>query len=369
MNVSVQRGLQPLRLRYADPALRKLRAFWAWWSAELLELLPRATRDTIAQRRQRLYVEADGDALLLSLGGATVQRELRRLPRHGRASDAAQWPRHVMQTILLLPGDSVLVTRLNLPLAAEENLREVLAFEMDRHTPFVANDVYYDYRIVGRDSRKQELTLDLLYTPRREVDTVLADALAHGLEPDIVTCRRRDRATLQPVNLLPRDRRRSRRLGARGLNLALSGMLAILLVAAVAIPIVQKERAIAEVEAQVQLAAAAAREGSELRRNLEKMAAASQFLTDRKASSVLAVQLIDEISRILPDDTWVARLDISHTEIQLQGQSAASASLIAIVEASPYFENARFRSPVVQIAGTDADRFHLSADLVREQPQ
>jgi len=367
--VSVQRSLQPLRMRYADPALRRLRAFWAWWSAELLELLPQAARDAIAQRRQRLFIETDGDALLLSLGGAMAQRELKRVPRHGGAVDDAQLPRHVMQTILLLPGDKVLVTRLNLPLVAEENLREVLAFEMDRHTPFVANDVYYDYRIVGRDNRKQEVTLDLLYTPRREVDTVLADVLTHGLEPDIATCRRRDRDTLQPVNLLPRDRRRGRRLGVRNLNLALTAMLAVLLVAAVGIPIVQKERAIAAVEAQVEVAAAAAREGSELRRDLEKMAAASQFLTQRKASSVLAVQLIDEISRILPDDTWVARLDISHTEIQLQGQSAASASLIAIVEASPYFENARFRSPVVQIAGTDADRFHLSADLVREQPQ
>jgi hypothetical protein len=43
--------------------------------------------------------------------------------------------------------------------------------------------------------------------------------------------------------------------------------------------------------------------------------------------------------------------------------------LIAIVESSPYFENARFRSPVVQIPGTNMDRFHLSADIARSEAQ
>ena len=40
MNVNVQRSLQPLRIRYADPLLGRLRSFWRWWSAELIELLP-----------------------------------------------------------------------------------------------------------------------------------------------------------------------------------------------------------------------------------------------------------------------------------------------------------------------------------------
>ena len=40
MNVNVSRSLHPLRVRYAAPALARLRAFWNWWSGELFELLP-----------------------------------------------------------------------------------------------------------------------------------------------------------------------------------------------------------------------------------------------------------------------------------------------------------------------------------------
>ena len=369
MNVSVQRSLQPLRIRYADPLLGRLRSFWRWWSGELIELLPEKLQKAIAQRQQKLYVEVDVDKLLLSLGNRAAQREVLRLALDAAAAENEDIPREVQQTILLLPQDKVLAKRISLPAAAEENLREVLGFEMDLHTPFEASEVHYDYTVVGRDSKRQQVTVDLVYAPRDAVDTLVDGATSLGIKTDIVTCRRRDNANLQPVNLLPQEKRRARRLDVKNLNLALTALLAVLVVAAITIPIVQKNRAIAEIETQVQAAAAEARQGAELRQDLEKMAEASRFLIEKRASEVMTVELIDELSRILPDHTWVSRLDLSDSELQLQGQSSASASLIAIIEASPRFENTRFRSPVVQTTGTDRDRFHISADVAEEQAQ
>jgi general secretion pathway protein L len=120
-------------------------------------------------------------------------------------------------------------------------------------------------------------------------------------------------------------------------------------------------------EEQVQAAAAEAREGAALRQDLEKMADASQFLIEKKAADVMVVEIIEEVSRILPDHTWIGRLDLTGTELQIQGQSSASSSLIGLIEASPWFENVRFSSPVVQITGTDSDRIHISATVVRQR--
>ena len=367
MNVNVQRSLQPLRIRYADPLLGRLRGFWRWWSGELVELLPDNLQKAIMLRQQKLYVEAESDTLLLSLGNHAAQREVLRLSLDASDAEDADIPREVQQTIFLVPDDKVLAKRISLPAAAEENLREVLGFEMDLHTPFEAAEVYYDYTVVGRDSARQQVNVDLVYAPRDAVDALVDGAASLGIRTDVVTCRRRDNANLQPVNLLPQEKRRGRRFDVRNLNLALTALLAALLVAAITIPIVQKNRAIAEVEAQVQAAAATAREGAALRQDLEKMAAASQFLVEKKASDVMIVEVIDEISRILPDHTWIARLDVSGTELQIQGQSSASSSLIKIIESSPWFENARFASPVVQIAGTDNDRVHIVATVARQR--
>jgi general secretion pathway protein L len=258
---------------------------------------------------------------------------------------------------------------LTLPLAAEENLREVLGFEMDQHTPFQADKVYYDFVVTGRDTERQELLVDLVYSPRAEVDSLLEATTSHDLNADVVTSRDRDGSNLRSTNLLPVDKRPSRRLSIHRLNIALVAMCILLLIAAITLPIVQKNEAITALEDQVSIAAAEAREGNQVRRDLEKMAEASRFLFEKKRSEIMAVSLVDEISRILPDHTWVMRLDISETEMQLQGQSTMSSSLIALIEASPLFENVEFRSPVVQVAGTDADRFHLSADVVRSGKQ
>jgi general secretion pathway protein L len=367
--VDVRRSLHPLRIRYAAPLLRRAGDFWAWWSAELVELLPQSVREAIALRHQKLFLDTDGTTLRLRLGSWLEKRDVLELPLNASEDSAADLPREVQQTILLMPGDKVLTRSLTLPLAAEENLREVLSFEMDQHTPFTAAEVYYDYLVTGRDAASQELSVDLVYSPRQAVDELLEDLRGAGLEPDLVTARSKDGSNLRSINLLPADQRRDRRVNIHRLNLALTALCSVLLVIAITLPIVQKNQAIAVVEAEVQAAAALAREGNEIRRDLEKMADASRFLVDKKQSALLAVQVLDEISRILPDHTWVARLNFSQTEIQLQGQSTASASLIKVVESSPLFENAHFRSPVVQITGTESDRFFLSADIVGSKPE
>ena len=367
MNVNVRRSLHPLRIRYAAPALARLRKFWAWWSGELAAMLPESARAAIARRRQKLFIEAGTENLSLALGSWASSRDIMELPVEAPGDGASGMPSDAQQNILLMPQGKVLATSLKLPLAAEENLGEVLAFEMDQHTPFTADQVYYDYAVTARDPERQELDVDLVYSPRAEVDRYCEVVAGYGVDLDIVTSRGRDGYNFRAINLLPQSQRRRRRIVAHRLNIGLAATLLVLLAIAIALPIVQKNRAIEALEAEVQVAAAAAREGNQLRLDLEKMAKASRFLVEKKRAEIMAVQLVDEVSRILPDHTWVSRLDISATELQIQGQSEASSSLIAIIESSPYFENASFRSPVVQVAGTEADRFHLSADVVRSK--
>ena len=55
--------------------------------------------------------------------------------------------------------DEALVRRVTMPAATEENLRQVLGFEMDRLTPFRADDVYFDYRVVSRDAAAGQLAI------------------------------------------------------------------------------------------------------------------------------------------------------------------------------------------------------------------
>ena len=84
---------------------------------------------------------------------------------------------------------------------------------------------------------------------------------------------------------------------------------------------------------------------------------------DRKKSTRLVLELIDELTRLLPDDTWITRLEMNGSEVHIQGQSPAAAALIPLLESSDSLQNARFRSPVTQQPLSDTERFHLSAEI------
>ena len=369
MNVELERTLQKLRVKYIAPLKRGFDGFWSWWSTELIAMLPQNLRETIAQRNQRLFVELDGADVVVRQGTTGQTREvLRRLLESPDAAEA-DLPQDIRDTVLLLPGDKVLAKSLSLPLAAEENLREVLAFEMDRQTPFTADQVYYDFTVTGRASGQQALSLDLVYSPRVMVDDLLESVSRHGIRPDVVSSRSGAGDESQPVNLLPANKRQSKWKMTQRLNIGLASLALLLLITVVSLPLVQKKQVIRMLEPQVEEAIAEAKDGNQLRQDVEKLAEGSSFLVQKKQSNLLVVQVINEVSRILPNHTWISRLDIAGDEIQLQGQSSSAAALIAIIESSPMLHNARFRSPVIQIPRTDGERFHLSAEVIWGQSQ
>ncbi|RMD61466.1 MAG: hypothetical protein D6826_09855, partial [Alphaproteobacteria bacterium] len=180
--------------------------FLRWWGAELWACLPAELRETARRGRQRLVVEIteskatfseargkhlkrlgavtlesgkSGDGAAAGNEGADAQRAMvaRIIDNAGMRS---------AQVALRLPRGQVLRRVVDLPAAAAENLREVLGFEMDRHTPFKAQEVYYDYRVKEVDPQRKRLKVDLVVIPRGVVDRMVRIAEAWGLDLDVV---------------------------------------------------------------------------------------------------------------------------------------------------------------------------------------
>lgn len=76
---------------------------------------------------------------------------------------------------------------------------------------------------------------------------------------------------------------------------------------------------------------------------------------------------LEEITRLIPDHTSLQQLRIREAEIRLSGLSSTASSLIAIIEKSAMFDQARFRSPVTQDVRAEAERFTISANIVAGQ--
>ncbi|MCH8054753.1 MAG: pilus assembly protein PilM, partial [Deltaproteobacteria bacterium] len=85
---------------------------------------------------------------------------------------------------ICLSSDQVMARPVYLPQAAEENLSQVLEYEIKRLLPFRREEVYYDYLPIGKKGDKVGLLL--FAVPKRVLDEILDALSAFGIRPKAV---------------------------------------------------------------------------------------------------------------------------------------------------------------------------------------
>src|SRR5215467_5699393 len=125
-----------------------IREFFAWWFGQLAELLPQGLRRTALTAVDAMVIKAIGRA-----------------------------------TVLRLSEQDVLGKTVTLPLAAERELDQVLGFEMDRETPFNAEEIYWNHRIEGADRQNGRLSVRLVLIPKANLAPLLTALDQFGIRP------------------------------------------------------------------------------------------------------------------------------------------------------------------------------------------
>lgn len=363
MNNTLQLEWQRFTARYGVSFVAEVRRFLRWWGSELLAALPPGIRKVWFGHSYRLLIDVDPDQLIVKALDSDNEVLIGRIGRDNTADAELDMPGRVSSVVLRLQTPMTLSLQLTMPLAAAENLREAVSFQIPRLTPFAAEAVYFDCNIAAQDAAAQQMTVDLAMVPKVSADALLDILSKAGIDADILTIKPEVGDRQREIDLLPADRRISRGGQSRrrliGLGLVNLALLAIV----AATPILQKDSAISRLEPRVTEAIASARDGVELRRDVERLTAASEYLKAQKEMRIRFLNLLDELSRLTPEHTWVSRLDYDGKTVQMQGQSTEAASLIRTLEASQSLQAVQFRSPVVSIGESGEERFHLSADV------
>ncbi len=96
----------------------------------------------------------------------------------------------------------------------------------------------------------------------------------------------------------------------------------------------------------------------------------SQLTTVRseKDGAVPIVVVMEELSRVIPDNTWITDLEINAGVVNISGFSADAAKLIPMLEASEYFQGTTFRSPVLKVNVQVGERFSIVTRTRVEKP-
>ena len=349
--------------------------FFAWWGRNLMAWLPRSWRLALGLDRGRVLLGVEGDGLRLRLHDGEGLREIGRMPPPAElevegndvlaavlSPAVAELPRW-----LLLPADACLRRRLLLPAAAAERLRDVVGFEIDRQTPFTAEDAAYDARLLPRREGDGQLDVELVVVPRAVLD---AQRQALGTQArwlagaDVAT------AEGEPlgVNLLPPAARFARSDPWRAWNLALAGV-AVLAVAATLWQMLDNRRAAADAFAVVTgKQANAAREVSVQRQRLVDLVQGQAFLDRSRGGRATTVEVLDELSRRLPDDTHLEKFALEGGRITLIGLSSEASALVGRLEGSKLWRAPALTGALVPDPRSRRDRFTLVMELVDTGP-
>ncbi|QAU24463.1 fimbrial assembly protein [Dyella sp. M7H15-1] len=366
---SVTQTLRP-QLERARRAWRgsPLPGFMAWWGGELRALLPVRWQAffsggnvwcLLRHEDGQWHVLRSGEPQTTALWSDTLDAAEQQAMLNVAVAGV---DRQDLRLALCLPHESVLRRYLLLPEAARDNLRQIGAFEMDRQTPFRVDQVYYDLRELPGSAPTGRMAAELIATPRAVVDTKL-DHLRHaGIAMDAVDLYDGDKRL--GVNLLPPEMERVHRNPRRRLNVALVGSAALLLLLCLGQWLHNRTDALATMQAQVDDMHADAQKVAELRKQLENSVNASGFLARRKTESVAVVDVLQDLTARIPDDTWLERFTVdSSGRVGMQGQSAKAASLIDVLQGSKLLTGANFQGVIQRDPATNKERFYMDAQL------
>ncbi len=317
----------------------------------LAALLPPVLLRLLGLEPQRLLLDQQGETL-------TLRRQRGSQPPGGAEplapGDAAKLAALPCDEIVLrLGSDTVLVKEITLPAKAANSLAALIPFELERLSPLPPEQLAYDF--LPLEKRGESLRVLLQLAPKESLRAALQ---ALGFTPDRVIGGTDPLLLQSRLNLLPMAERPAKRRSWT--TRILWGIALLALLAALAAPfahlLVQRQATQQQIAALKQQVAAKPQTDPRQSERLAALAAARMHYGH-------ATMLLEELSRLLPDEVWLTQLNLADGQLEIEGLAQAAAPLVGLIEASPVFGRVRFLTPLTRDPLRGRERFHFAIQI------
>jgi general secretion pathway protein L len=346
--------------------LSELKELFATWIAAVAAAID-AVMTRIVPQRRILLVEGEGDQLtarVTSLGKGTVLPQVSFRLLNGRPEPAfsAEWRAALRGSRIdvVMPSDQMLFRSVDFPKAAADFLDGMVRAQIDRLTPWTANDAVFGMT-APEPIAGERIALIVAATSQQKIQPLLkfAASVAAASVTGLVEADDTFSAT-GPIKVFQRS------LGSAGSaidvpRLLRRTLLGASLAAAASLAIASYVGSALDTE-QRELSRLSAQRRAALRAN-QGGGSAETLLAKRKQTSPSSVMVLEAISRALPDSTYVTELRVEGDKVQVVGLTQDAPSLIKLMEQSPQFTRATFFAPTTRGQNEPGERFHIEAHI------
>lgn len=346
--------------------------FFRWWGSELEFLVPDSLKKIIENKQGQLIIypnessfEVDyqlGEKLERIL---TINRnedglaELKRLIEEDNRFDKAD-------TILRLTGNDAIAKELTLPIATIDNLQQVITYELDRYTPFTAKQAYFSAKLIDKNKLSGQARVMLVLSSKEKVDPLLDEMKLAGITPvqvDFQEVANDSEYEEQKYNLLPLGLQQKKPLLPKLVHGSLIAAAVLLLLATLVLPVWWQAQVVDDLREQIRAIEKEARTVDDLQSQVDTLIAQTNEIIAKKKNSASLLELLNDLSKLIKDDTYLMHMQYSGDHFQINGNSNSASALISLLESSKLLKNARFVSPVVQDTRSGLERFQMSVDV------
>ena len=318
----------------------------------------------VAPRRVRLAEQENGTFILQAPAGDSSPPLLQVKILNGVASCAGNATAMLKgsRVELAMRPDRFFFRAIELPRRATEFLDGVVRAQIDRITPWDAGEAVFGWS-APTDISNDRISVTIAATARPQI-IPLVQAIGHlGVKSIAVSAtlpnEQADKATIkifeQSAAGTLEVRQVRRALIAALLSLAVLSGLAISAGIIIGNDLQNRQ---SDVSRRIAERRGIIRAGSDAVIN-----SALANLARRKNQTPASVIVIEALSSILPDHTYVTELRIEGDKVQVVGISSDAPSLIRLIELSPHFDHATFFAPTTRSPSDPGDRFHIEARI------
>ena len=267
-----------------------------------------------------------------------------------------------------LQNKKILRRVITLPSSTEENLENVISYEMDRYTPFSKEDVYFDIKVQDRNTEEQKITVALSVIKKSVVEEIIKFAAAAELSIQTVFAVIDDNeGQVEHFDFIKDQQQKSGSRASSKANKMLTVVAVVLAIIALGLPIAKNYWVAEQYKAELSLMQEDVNQVRRLQSQYKAIKSDVDFINAQTSHSMKTLDLLNELSKIIPDDTFLGRLVLEQGIVRIRGNSDAASKLISIVDGSDQFADVRFVAPVTQNSKTGKESFTIEFRLQGEE--